>query len=334
MDNLIEHSRKQDQTDEVDAISYTEYSLENLPRQLPCGHSFSESTIINIIKTSSKEPSCPNCRQSFDPFKEIPLDKMIFQVLIFKILMTTATETITKAEGRIIKHIIQAGGKETDKFAGGYCSEQDEYINYIEWDAEEELVYLKFFSNKNKREISKIGQQKHLNTTTVQIPQYINQITFHTSLYGPCKVINSITFHGRNGEVVKIGKSKPSRDERFDVDGLSLTEWEGTCGDRIDTLKLTLIRLTQKKPRLVVLYDPTRKFWVKLTENRFFFTTKDKDPNHEKWYLIAENPHGIWDDYGRFHLEHGYLERVNDKRWIEMQNHKLHAEFELAIYEE
>ena len=44
---------------------------------------------------------------------------------------------------------------------------------------------------------------------------------------------------------------------------------------------------------IVVLYDESRKIWVKLTDNAAYFSRQGGDLHNDNWHLIGEKPDWI-----------------------------------------
>ena len=91
---------------------------------------------------------------------------------------------------------------------------------------------------------------------------------------------------------------------------------------------------------LVVLYDASRRMYVKLTDTEAFFKwipEGDSFEQHE-WTVIPQNPTGYWESDTKFIDETGFFEEVDTENWIEQQgeetNYFTRVSEEVVLYDE
>ena len=86
--------------------------------------------------------------------------------------------------------------------------------------------------------------------------------------------------------------------------------------------EITLNHIDETPSRhLVILYDASRRIYVKLTDNKAYYKWIPQGESFEqrKWTPIPQNPTGYWESDTKFIDETGFFEEVDTENWIEQQ---------------
>lgn len=68
--------------------------------------------------------------------------------------------------------------------------------------------------------------------------------------------------------------------------------------------------------KLVLLYDASRKLFLKIYDNSLWVRWVDD----AMWHVVIDNPTGDW-DADKFTHHHGYIHRVSGRQWEEVHHH-------------